>query len=134
VTGDKPVTHMDFTEPYCEAMRQRCMQAVKEAGESCIDGGVYAAVQGPRLETAAEINRIERDGATMVGMTAMPEAALAKEIGLCYATIGVVANYAAGRGSSTHAIHYDEIESALKQSMQRVRSVLEHMVDLDNGN
>jgi 5'-methylthioadenosine phosphorylase len=90
-------------------------------------------MQGPRLETAAEINRLEQDGATMVGMTGMPEAALAKEIGLCYAAIGVVANYAAGRGSSAHAIHYDEIESALKQSMLRVRSVLEHLVDLDNG-
>lgn len=133
VAGDKQVTHMDFTEPYCEAMRQQCMQAVTAAGESFIDGGVYATMQGPRLETAAEINRLERDGATMVGMTGMPEAALAKEIGLCYAAIGVVANYAAGRGSSAHAVHYDEIETALKQSMLRVRSVLEHLVDLDNG-
>jgi 5'-methylthioinosine phosphorylase len=132
-SGCKSVTHMDFTEPYCEAMRQRCMQAVKAAGESFIDGGVYATTQGPRLETAAEINRLERDGATMVGMTGMPEAALAKEIGLCYATIGVVANFAAGRGSSQHAIHYDEIENTLKQSMQRVRNVLEHLVDLDDG-
>jgi len=129
----KPVTHMDFTEPYCEAMRQRCMEGLRDAGEKYIEGGVYATVQGPRLETKAEIDRLDRDGATMVGMTGMPEAALAKELGLCYATIGVVANYAAGRGSSLHSISYEEIDRVLQQTMQRVRTVLEHMVDLDNA-
>ena len=127
---DKPVVHMDFTEPYCQKMRALCLRAVQAAGETCVDGGVYASVQGPRLETKAEINRLERDGATMVGMTGMPEAGLAKEIGLCYATIGVVANFAAGRGSSKDAIHYDEVEAVLKQSMQRVRNILEHLVAL----
>ena len=131
--GDKPVTHMDFTEPYCETMRQRCMRASTAAGEHYIDGGVYAAVQGPRLETAAEINRLERDGATMVGMTGMPEAALAKEIGLCYAAIGVCINYAAGRGTSVHGISYEEIEGVVQQVMHRVRGILEHLVELDNG-
>jgi len=127
---DSPVVHMDFTEPYCPKVRELCLRAVKDAGETCIDGGVYATVQGPRLETRAEINRLERDGATMVGMTGMPEACLAKEIGLCYATIGVVANFAAGRGSSKDAIHYDEVEAVLAQSMQRVRNILEHLVAL----
>lgn len=127
---EKPVVHMDFTEPYCQRMRELCLRAVKAAGETCVDGGVYATVQGPRLETKAEINRLERDGATMVGMTGMPEACLAKEIGLCYATIGVVANFAAGRGSSKDAVHYDEVEAVLKQSMQRVRNILEHLVAL----
>ncbi len=127
---DKPVVHMDFTEPYCQKVRELCLRAAQAAGEACIDGGVYAAVQGPRLESKAEINRLERDGATMVGMTGMPEAGLAKEIGLCYATIGVVANFAAGRGSSKDAVHYDEVEAVLKQSMQRVRNILEHLVAL----
>ncbi len=104
---------------------------MKLAGETCIDGGVYAAVQGPRLETAAEINRLDRDGATMVGMTGMPEAVLARELGLCYATIAVVANYAAGRGTSQHAISFEEIDVVLKQAMQRVRNILEHVVELD---
>ena len=130
---DTPVVHMDFTEPYCQKTRELCLRAVQAAGETCIDGGVYAAVQGPRLETSAEINRLERDGATMVGMTGMPEAALAKEIGLCYATIGVVSNHAAGRGSSKDAIHYDEVEQVLKQSMKRVRNILEHLVALHVG-
>ena len=131
--GDKPVTHIDFTEPYCQSMRERCMEAALAAGEPFIDGGTYGTVQGPRLETRAEINRMERDGCTMEGMTGMPEAVLAKELGLCYAAIAVTANYAAGRGSSEHAISYDEIEAVLKQVMSRVRSILEHMVDLDVG-
>jgi len=131
--GDKPVTHIDFTEPYCQSMRERCMQAALAAAEPFVDGGVYGAVQGPRLETRAEIDRMERDGATMVGMTGMPEAVLARELGLCYAAIAVTANYAAGRGSSEHAISYDEIDAVLKQVMSRVRSILEHLVDLDVG-
>lgn len=127
----KSVTHVDFTEPYCEKMRQQCMQAASLAGEKAIDGGVYAAVQGPRLETAAEINRLDRDGATMVGMTGMPEAVLARELGLCYAAIAVVANHAAGRNTSKHAISFEEIDVVLKQAMQRVRIILEHVVGLD---
>jgi len=126
----KPVVHMDFTWPYCDSLRQVCMQACQLAGEKYIDGGVYASVQGPRLETAAEITRLERDGATMVGMTAMPEAALAKEIGLCYAALSVVANQAAGRGSSASAIPYDEVSIVLDKAMQRVRTVLEHLVEI----
>jgi len=131
--GDKPVKHIDFTEPYCQSMRESCMQAALAAGEPFIDGGTYGAVQGPRLETRAEIHRLERDGATMVGMTGMPEAVLAKELGLCYAAIAVSANYAAGRGTNEHAISYDEIDAVLKRVMLRVRSILEHLVDLDVG-
>lgn len=127
----KSVTHVDFTEPYCEKMRQQCMQAASLAGEKFINGGVYAAVQGPRLETAAEINRLDRDGATIVGMTGMPEAVLARELGLCYAAIAVVANHAAGRNSSKHAISFEEIDAVLKQAMQRVRITLEYLVGLD---
>ncbi len=125
---DAPVTHIDFTEPYCEKMRRLCMQAADLAGETYFDSGVYATTQGPRLETKAEVNRLERDGATMVGMTGMPEAALAKELGLCYAAIGVVVNYAAGRGSSAHAIQFDEIGRELERAMHRVRVILEHLV------
>ncbi len=127
----KPVIHVDFTEPYCEKMRGLCIKAAALSDECCFDGGVYAAVQGPRLETAAEINRLDRDGATMVGMTGMPEAVLAKELGLCYAAIAVVANHAAGRNASRHAISFEEIDVVLKQAMQRVRIILEHMVDLN---
>jgi 5'-methylthioadenosine phosphorylase len=123
--GDAPVRHIDFTHPYDQALRLRVLAAIHAAGESAVNGGVYASTQGPRLETAAEINRFERDGADIVGMTGMPEAALARELELPYAAIGVVVNFAAGRSSSEHGIHFDDIELVLQESMVRVRSVLE---------
>lgn len=126
--SDKPVNHIDFTEPYSSSLRELCMQALNEVGEGFSDGGVYATTQGPRLETAAEINRLERDGATIVGMTAMPEAALAREIGLNYAAICVVANHAAGRASSQHGIRYQDIDAVLADAMVRVRKVLAQLV------
>jgi 5'-deoxy-5'-methylthioadenosine phosphorylase len=131
--NETPVVHMDFTEPYCEEMRQLCIRAAAASGENYVAGGVYACCQGPRLETKAEVDRLDRDGATMVGMTGMPEAVLARELGLCYAHVGVVANYAAGRGSSEHAIQYDAIEAVLKQAMGRVRTILEHLVALHSS-
>jgi 5'-methylthioadenosine phosphorylase len=130
---DVPVTHIDFTHPYCAEMRTLCMRAAAAADVCFVDGGVYAAVQGPRLETAAEINRLERDGASMVGMTGMPEAALARELDISYAAVGVVSNYAAGRGSSVHGVHYDEIEAVLASAMGRVRNILERLVVLHAG-
>ena len=84
--AEQPVTHVDFTYPYSEDLRRIVMESAREVGLPLVDGGTYAAVQGPRLETKAEIDRLERDGATMVGMTGMPEAALARELGLAYAT------------------------------------------------
>ncbi len=125
---DKAVTHIDFTLPYCEKQRGRCLAAAQKAGQPVVDGGVYAATQGPRLETAAEINRLARDGADIVGMTGMPEAALAREIGLSYAAIAVVANYAAGRKTSSERVKLDAIYAVLQESLSKVKSVLEQMV------
>jgi len=127
---DTPVTHVDFTEPYSEPLRERILRAALECGEPIHDGGVYATTQGPRLETTAEINRLERDGADVVGMTGMPEAALARELELDYASIAVVANYAAGRGGSAHAIDLQQIGAVLDEAMGRVRRVLERLVTL----
>jgi 5'-methylthioinosine phosphorylase len=121
------VTHIDFTQPFASALRERILNAATACGEAVADGGVYAATQGPRLETAAEINRLERDGADIVGMTAMPEAALARELGLEYATIAVVANYAAGRGNSVHGIPMDTIVAVLEETMGKVRRIIENM-------
>jgi len=95
---------------------------VKEAGETCIDGGVYAAVQGPRLESKAEINRLERDGATMVGMTGMPEAALAQGNRVVLRHYRCGRKFRSGTRFEQDAVHYDEVEAVLKQSMQRVRT------------
>jgi 5'-methylthioadenosine phosphorylase len=131
VGGDKPVTHLDFTFPYCDAMRAALLQAAVNAGISLRDGGVYGAVQGPRLETAAEINRMERDGADMVGMTGMPEAYLARELELCYAAVGVVVNHAAGRGLSSDGIQMEEIQSVLGEVMRQVRHLMEQLVTSD---
>jgi 5'-methylthioadenosine phosphorylase len=132
VSGEKPVTHLDFTEPYCGAMRRDILRAAVQKDIAMRDGGVYAAAQGPRLETAAEINRFERDGADMVGMTGMPEAYLAREIELCYAAIGVVVNDAAGRGASKNGIREEDIQRVLDDLMSRVRIVLEELVVLQH--
>ena len=120
-----PVNHIYFTEPYSRALRSRILKAAADCGEQVSDAGVYAATQGPRLETAAEIERLARDGATLVGMTGMPEAALAREISLEYATIAVVANYAAGRGDSQRAVPLDKIGAVLEEAMGRVRRIIE---------
>lgn len=120
------VTHIEFTEPYCQALRQKIIGAAGSAGIDVMDKGTYGATQGPRLETAMEINKLERDGCDMVGMTGMPEAALARELGLCYATIAVTANRAAGRGAGV--ISMDAIDQNLKQGMTSVRAVLERVI------
>ena len=128
---DRPVTHIDFTLPYDQKLRQQILDAAQRAGEACLDGGVYAATQGPRLETAAEINHLERDGADMVGMTGMPEASLARELGLSYAAIAVVVNHAAGRGDSRDGVHMETISTVAQPAMARVRNILEYVVGLD---
>ncbi|SER80485.1 5'-methylthioadenosine phosphorylase [Nitrosomonas sp. Nm51] len=126
-SSEDPVTHIDFTDPYSSVTRMQLFRAARLADEAVMDSGVYAAVQGPRLETAAEINRLERDGCDMVGMTGMPEAALARELGLNYATLAVVANYAAGRGTNVAAIPLKEIYVVLEKAMVRVRNIIEHL-------
>ncbi|MFO1321513.1 MAG: S-methyl-5'-thioinosine phosphorylase [Burkholderiales bacterium] len=128
---DQPVTHVDFTHPYCRDLRAEILAAAAEAGEAVVPDGVYATMQGPRLETAAEIDRLERDGATMVGMTGMPEAALARELELSYAAMAVVVNHAAGRGSSAERIELDDIRAVMDQSLARVRRILETLVARD---
>jgi 5'-deoxy-5'-methylthioadenosine phosphorylase len=130
---DKAVVHIDFTHPYCEALRTRIAQAALAAGETVMPDGVYAATQGPRLETAAEIDRLERDGADMVGMTGMPEAALARELGVCYAAIAVVANHAAGRADSAAGIRMQDINVTLQDALVRVRHIIEKLVETDGS-
>jgi 5'-methylthioadenosine phosphorylase len=128
--GDgRPVMHVDFTDPYDAALRTRLLAAARVANVPVAAGAVYACTQGPRLETAAEIVRIERDGGDVVGMTGMPEAALARELELPYAAINVIANYAAGRGDSVHGISFDAIQEVLEHSMGQVRGILENLWD-----
>ncbi|HVF64322.1 MAG TPA: S-methyl-5'-thioinosine phosphorylase [Casimicrobiaceae bacterium] len=126
--GDRKVVHVDFTHPYTPALRERCRAAAKTAGIALTDGGVYGAVQGPRLESAAEIDRMDRDGATMVGMTGMPEASLARELELPYVAICVNVNHAAGRGDSTESISITRLLATLEAGMDKVRVLLDHLV------
>jgi len=131
-SAEMPVTHIDFTLPYDGALRQRLAGAAARAGVALVDGGVYACTPGPRLETAAEIERLARDGADMVGMTGMPEAALARELGLPYATLALVVNAAAGRGASRHAIVVTDMARTLEATVGRARAILtEAVIDFD---
>ena len=122
------VTHIDFTQPYSEPVRQLLINAARQLRLEAAEHGTYAATQGPRLETAAEIDRLERDGCSIVGMTGMPEAALARELGLSYASCAVVANWAAGRG--TGPISMQDIETSLVSSMANVRRLLETVIGM----
>jgi len=131
--GDQQVVHVDFTRPYSTEFRARLLAAAKAANLAVADGGVYGAVSGPRLETAAEIDRMERDGATLVGMTGMPEAVLARELGLPYAAICVVVNHAAGRGDSAEEVSMERIARVLETAMDRVHILLKHVAPLAKG-
>jgi 5'-methylthioadenosine phosphorylase len=122
--SENPVIHVDFTLPYTAALRAGLLAAAARCGEPLVDGGVYACTQGPRLETAAEIERIARDGGHMVGMTGMPEAVLAREAGLAYAALGVVVNHAAGFGTSKEAILLDELDRVMNVSVTRAVRIL----------
>ena len=122
--SSQTLEHIDFTKPFCGSLRHRLLRAGAEAAEPVHDGGVYGTTQGPRLETAAEIKRMARDGADVVGMTGMPEAALAREMHLCYAMLAVVVNAAAGCGGNTEGVAIAEITAAAEAAMQRVVRIL----------
>jgi 5'-methylthioinosine phosphorylase len=126
--GTNAVTHIDFTHPYTGRLRRRLLDAAARAGETVVDGAVYACTQGPRLETIAEIDRLARDGADIVGMTGMPEAPLARELELEYAALGVVINHAAGRGESQERVELSQLDAVLQQGMARAVRVLEAAV------
>ena len=121
------VIHVDFTYPYNKALRERIIAASLDLDLNAFEGGVYGATQGPRLESIAEINRMERDGCDIVGMTGMPEAALARELELGYACCAVVANWAAGRGGD-EIITMDEIRKNLEIGMARIHAILERVL------
>ncbi len=124
--GDQPVEHVDFSYPYTETLRQKLLKAAQGVDFSVLAGATYGATQGPRLESAAEIIRMQRDGCDLVGMTGMPEAVLARELGVDYACCAVVANWAAG--CTEGVITMAEIEQTLELGMQRVRQLLTRVV------
>ena len=125
--GDlEQVTHVDFSYPYDESLRKRLIAAVAACGYSCTNHGVYGCTQGPRLETVAEIKRMERDGCHVVGMTGMPETILARELGLSYASLTLVVNPAAGK--STGVITMTQINAELNVGMAKVKKILARLL------
>ena len=120
------VTHIDFSHPYEPALRRELLQGAERGSIPVMPAGTYGATQGPRLETAAEIRRLRRDGCDMVGMTGMPEAALARELDIRYAAVAVCANWAAGLGGDS--ISMDDIDQTLKSAMEQVRHLLAEVI------
>lgn len=121
------VRHIDFSEPYTASLRQALLDAAGRAGIAVVDGGCYGATQGPRLETRAEIARMKRDGCDLVGMTGMPEAALARELELDYTCLALVANFAAGCGDEAE-ISIEEIFAHLAAATAQVPLLLRAML------
>ena len=122
------VKHIDFSQPYDAALREKLINASEFANVNAFCGGVYGATQGPRLETAAEVDKLEKDGCDVVGMTGMPEAALARELELGYAHCAISVNWAAGR--SDELITLESIRECTEVGMEKVRSLLAKLMDI----
>lgn len=133
-TRNSSYKNINFAHPYSCSLRRRILHSAVEARQLCLDGGTYAATQGPRLDSIAEINRYQQDGADMVGMTGMPETSLARELDMNYATIAAVVNYAAGRGDTPLAINMESVNIAARRAMEQVRAILEHVCAEDKNN
>jgi 5'-methylthioadenosine phosphorylase len=126
--GKNGVVHIDFTEPYCPELRRTALKAGRQAGVTLKNGGNYVAVEGPRLETAAEIKSFKLLGGDVVGMTGMPEASLAREAAICYSGISVVANYAAGISKTKLTV--PEVMEAMHASTEKLKRMLEKIFTL----
>jgi 5'-methylthioinosine phosphorylase len=128
--GALPIDHVDFTAPFSAPLREALLKSAQAAGVAVVDGGVYAVTQGPRLETSAEVDRLERDGVDYVGMTAMPEAVLARELGMDYACVSLIVNFAAGRGEKP--IHDDLEAGTMTAKMQTMKLLREFFGAIDD--
>lgn len=122
------VEHVDFTFPYDARLREALLAAARSAGIKVLENGTYAATQGPRLESAAEIQKLKRDGCDMVGMTGMPEAILARELDLAYACVALSVNWAAGL--TEDVITMMQIEQSLALGMDNVHNLLKTFLSL----
>jgi 5'-methylthioinosine phosphorylase len=121
-SADAPLLHVDFTRPFEGSLRRSLLRAAKRSGQKLVEGGCIGVFQGPRLESAAEIERARRDGCDMAGMTALPEAGLARELGLDYAGLAVVSNWGAGIGDAP--LSEEDIAETLREPMARVRKIV----------
>ncbi len=126
-SAEVPLVHVDFTNPYEGPLRLALLEAARQSKIDVVDGGCIGVFQGPRLESAAEIERGRRDGCDMAGMTSLPEAGLARELGLDYAGVAVVSNWAAG--VSDELISEEDIAETLREPMIKVRRLLRALID-----
>jgi purine nucleoside phosphorylase len=131
-SADTELVHVDFTWPYEGPLRGHLLAAARESNIALVDGGCVGVFQGPRLETAAEIERARRDGCHMAGMTSLPEAGLARELGLDYAGIAVVSNY--GAGITGEPLSEADIAATLAEPMQRVRILIQALAQRIGAN
>lgn len=120
--GDQGVVHTDFTEPYCPEIRSTLAKAAASIGITAHNGGCYVCTEGPRFETPAEIRMYAKLGGDLVGMTNVPEVVLAREAGLCYATISMVTNFAAG--ISPTALTHEEVLEVMAENGENLRKLV----------
>lgn len=132
------VNHIELNFPFEDGLRKKLQQAIKMESMECLTPATYGVTQGPRLETSAEIKRMERDGCDIVGMTAMPEAALARELEMNYATLSLVVNWAAGKGTTgsdktqqtAEIISMDEIKQRIADGNEKVEDIIRNVITL----
>lgn len=126
--GANGVVHVDMTTPYCPKVRAALVKAGEDLGYPVHNGGTYVCTSGPRFETPAEIRMFRQLGGDVVGMTTVPEVCLAKEAEICYATVSMITNYAAGIADQpqTHA----EVNERMEENSRRIQSLLMHAIEL----
>ncbi len=125
--NDTKVNHIDFTYPFDEALRNKLIAALKNQSSEHETQGTYGVTQGPRLETIAEIKRLHQDGCDIVGMTAMPEASLARELEMNYATLSLVVNWAAGKGDG-ELISMEQITQLIAEGSDACEKIINEVV------
>ncbi len=125
--GERGVAHVDMTEPYCPVLRKELMAVGEKLGFSIQNGGTYVCTEGPRFETPAEIRMFRVMGGDLVGMTNVPEVVLAQEAEMCYATISMVTNFAAG--ISSIKLTNQEVQDTMRANGANIRSLIMHMLE-----
>lgn len=130
--GDEGVIHLDYTNPYCESLKGYILRAADDIGMDVVPGGCYVCTQGPRFETAAEIRMMKMMGADVVGMTNVPEVVLAREAEMCYASIAMATNWAAGM--SDQPLTHEEVVDFMSDNVSKFKKLILRTVDLIDEN
>ena len=132
--NDKEVQHIDFSYPFDETLSKNIARAIEMESCDYESQATYGVTQGPRLETVAEIRRMQRDGCDIVGMTAMPEAAFARELDMKYATLSLVVNWAAGKSDGADAtpelVSMDEIKQRISEGNETTEKIIQNVIPL----